>query len=53
MDLFYREVGLDTTSNSHQVGWTTDRAMELEYSSVLTPDGKPALAFDYSYVKSL
>ncbi len=51
-DLYYM-IGVGTTSVSGQTGWESERLLELEYSSVLSPDGKPCLAFDYNYVKTL
>jgi hypothetical protein len=50
---FYQEIGLDQTSNSHQMGWTSDRLLRLNFSSCLTPDMKAALAFEYEYIKFL
>lgn len=53
MDEFYDEIGLPYTTNSGRSGWRAERLMTLEFTSVLTPDGKPALAFDYNYVTPL
>jgi len=52
LDDFYYLIHLATTSYSGQAGWTSSRLVELEFSSVLH-DGRPCLAFDYNYVKSL
>lgn len=52
LDDFYYLIGLEYTVASGSAGWTSDRLLELEYSSVLK-DGRPCLAFDYNYVKSL
>jgi len=49
LNRFYDEVGLQYTAYSHDIGWTSGRLMELEFTSVVTDDGKPALAFSYSY----
>jgi hypothetical protein len=49
LNKFYDEVGLKYTAYSHDIGWTSGRLMELEFTSVLTDDGKPALAFSYNY----
>jgi hypothetical protein len=53
VDEFYYIVGLQGTSNSGNMGWDSHRLMELEFTTVLTPDGKPCLAFDYNYIKSV
>jgi hypothetical protein len=53
LDDFYYEVGLPTTTSSGHVGWYNHTSMDLRFSSVLTPDGRPVLAFDYNYIKPL
>lgn len=53
LDDFYYLIGLQTTTTSGQIGWRPDRLLELEFSTVLAPDNRPCLAFDYNYVKSL
>jgi hypothetical protein len=53
LDDFYHEIGLPYTSQSGVMGWTSDRLLQLEFSSVLTPDDKPCLAFDYNYVSPI
>jgi hypothetical protein len=52
MDDFYYIIGLQNTSTSGQCGWEAGKLLELEYSTVLSPDGRPCLSFDYNYVKS-
>lgn len=52
-DDFYYMVGLPRTSTSGQIGWRSNRLMELDFTSVLTEDGKPCLAFDYNYTEPL
>ena len=49
-DLYYI-LGLGATSYSDNVGWDSARLLELEFSTVLSQDGKPCLAFDYNYTK--
>jgi len=44
---FYSKIGLAPTSYSDEVGWNTDNLMELHFSSVMTPDDRPALAFNF------
>lgn len=46
---FYYMVGLQQTTSSGQMGWKSSRLMELEFSTVLSEDGRPCLAFDYNY----
>lgn len=50
---FYGLVGLPETSNSDNFGWTSDKLMELTFSTVLGEGGEPCLAFDYNYIKPL
>lgn len=49
----YYLLGLPQTSNSGRIGWTSDKLLKLEFSTVLTDDNKPCLAFDYNYVTPL
>lgn len=44
---FYELVGLEANGSSDDVGWMTDALLEVSYSSVLTPDGRPCLAVDF------
>lgn len=53
LDDFYDEVGLPYTSNSGRIGWRAERLLDLEFTSVLTADGKPCLSFNYNYVEPL
>jgi hypothetical protein len=54
LNTFYRLIHLPSTQFSGDAGWTIhDDQMHLVFSSVLTPDNEPCLAFEYSYVKSL
>ena len=50
---FYDNVGLPHTATSSELGWDSDRLMELEFSTVLSEDGKPCLAFNYNYIKPI
>lgn len=52
-DDFYYMVGLSRTTSSGQIGWKSNRLMELQFSTVLTEDGRPCLAFDYNYTEPL
>jgi hypothetical protein len=49
----YDHLGLAYTSNSDYMGWTSDKLLELQFSTVLSPDGEPCLAFAYNYVKPI
>ena len=53
LDSFYDQLGLPHTSTSGELGWDSDRLMELEFSTVLSDDGKPCLAFQYNYIKPI
>jgi len=50
---FYSIVGLPYTSNSDDVGWDTDKLMELKFTTVLADNGQPCIAFDYNYLKPM
>ena len=53
LEEFYYMIGLQPTSFSSDVGWNSDKMMALEFSSVLTEDGRPCLAFTYSHIRTL
>jgi Family of unknown function (DUF6353) len=50
---FYYLIGLAQTSHSSEIGWDSDKLMDLEFSTVLTEDGRPCLAFTYNYTKPI
>lgn len=50
---FYDMIGLLPTQVSDDLGWNSDKMMELEFTTVLTEDGRPCLAFEYNYVRPL
>lgn len=50
---FYYMVGLPYTSSSSDIGWVSDKLMELQFTTMLSKDSRPCLAFDYSYTKPL
>lgn len=50
---FYYMLGVPYTSNSSDIGWTSDRLMELYFSTVLTEDGRPCITIEYNYTKPL
>lgn len=45
---FYSAVGLPMTDMGEELGWNVDRLLELEFSSVLTEESKPCLAFSFT-----
>jgi hypothetical protein len=50
---FYYMIGLGQTSHSSEIGWDSDKLMDLEFSTVLSEDGRPCLAFAYNYTKPI
>jgi hypothetical protein len=50
---FYDLVGLPHTSMSDETGWDLDKKLEIRYSAVLLPGGKPCVSFEYNYAKLL
>jgi len=53
LDVFYDSVGLPHTSHSNELGWDSDRLLELVFTTVLSEDGRPCIAFDYNYIKPI
>ncbi len=53
LDEFYYAIGLPSTAHSAELGWDSDKLMELEFSTVLTEDGRPCLSFNYNYIKPI
>lgn len=45
---FLNRLGLESNGMGEQVGWSIENLIELQFSSALSPDGKPCLAFGYS-----
>jgi len=52
LDEFYWMLGLEYTQTSSEVGWRSDKLMELEFTSMIHKD-TPVLAFNYNYVRQL
>lgn len=50
---FYYLVGLPPTSYSSSTGWNSSKMLELNFSTVLSDDGRPCLSFEYNYIKPL
>lgn len=53
LDDFYDLVGLNHTSMSDKHGWDSAKLMKLEFTTTLSPNNKPCLAFDYNYTKPI
>ncbi|MCA9367081.1 hypothetical protein KC887_02310 [Candidatus Kaiserbacteria bacterium] len=53
LDDWYNLIGLNQTQHSGDLGWSSDKLMDLVFTTVLTPDEKPCLAFEYNYVKPI
>lgn len=44
---FYDKVGLNRTTISEEMGWNLDDTLELTFTTVMSEDNRPCLAFDY------
>lgn len=53
MDDWYDMIGLEPTSYSSEIGWWSDKLMELEFTAVMTPDSRPCIAFEYNYQRPI
>lgn len=45
---FYDKIGLQGTSISDEVGWNSDKMLELQFSAVLTEEVKPCISVGFS-----
>jgi hypothetical protein len=43
----YSYIGLDRTKFSDDIGWNSDRLLELEFSTMLADDGRPCIVIDF------
>lgn len=50
---FYEQVGLEFNEACWELGWNTEKLLELDFSSAITPDGKPCITFTYNYITTL
>lgn len=50
---FYELIGLPRTSVSGDMGWDSDKLLELQFSTVMAEGNEPCLAFDYNYIKPI
>ena len=53
LDDFYYLIGIPSTSSSNDIGWDSDKMMNLEFSTTLTQDARPCLVFTYNYTKHI
>jgi hypothetical protein len=44
---FWELIGLPSTSDSDEIGWTIDSKFEVDFASALTTDGKPVMTIDF------
>lgn len=44
---FYSLVGLKTVSHGDEIGWTSEHALEVDYSTQFTDDDRAAIVLDY------
>lgn len=49
---FYYMVKLPQTDSSGYFGWNADKLLALDFTTTLTEDGRPCLAFAYNYLKA-
>ncbi len=48
LSMFYEEIGLSPTSYSDSVGWNTNNNIEVQFSTTMSPDGRPCIAVDFA-----
>lgn len=44
---FYRLIGLEPTKVGDELGWSTNRLLELDFSTVMSTDNRPCVSVDY------
>jgi hypothetical protein len=50
---FYYLIGLPRTSESSEFGWKDGKQLALMFTTLLTPDNRPCLSFEYNYLTKL
>lgn len=50
---FYYLVGLPYTTISSECGWNVDKMLELRFSTVMSEDGRPCIAYDFNYTRPI
>ena len=53
LDDWYYLIDLPQTTESGNIGWKSDKLMELIFSVALTEDGRPCITFEYNYREML
>lgn len=53
LDEFYEMIWIAPTSASRKMGWEDGKLLELQFSAVLTDEGRPCMAFDYNYIRPI
>jgi Family of unknown function (DUF6353) len=46
---FYSDLGLAPTDYTEMVGWNSDNLVKVQFSTTMTPEGKPCLVVDFNY----
>lgn len=46
---FYDEIGLPPTPYTDSVGWNSNNPIEIALSTVMSPDGRPCIAVDFTH----
>lgn len=44
---FYSRIGLSRTAMGEEVGWSTDRMLDIHFTTTMTEDGRPAICLNY------
>lgn len=44
---FYSQLDIPATSFSDEMGWDSNKLMDVTYTTVLSPDGRPCVAIDF------
>lgn len=44
---FYNKIGLDGNSMSEELGWNLDLMMEIDFSTVMSNDGRPCVSINF------
>lgn len=45
---FYQKIGLSQTTMSEEVGWNTDRRLEVRFSTTISEDDRPCMVISYT-----
>ncbi len=47
---FYNRIGLAPTKHSEEVGWNSDRLMDIQFAAAVSTDGRPCITIDFTVV---